>query len=117
MPYDKQERLYPLAPLSLNPELRGAVPLVREYHEEVIAISSNTGDAEVSTDLDEVLGVEAIGYCDEFNSGDSLVSLSTDGVITTGAVTVRAVTASYTGAPTNHTFRFWLLGKLLPKSV
>lgn len=115
--YENAENLFPLASLSLNPELRGAIPLVREYKEVTIAIASNTGDAEVPTVLDEVLGIEPIGYCDEFSSGDSLTSLSTDGVITAGAITVRAVTASYTGAPTDHTFRFWILGKLFPKNV
>ena len=88
--------------------------LVWEWHEGAsITIGTNTGDAEVDTDLDEVVGVISGQLSDTFAAGDSITGLTTDGVITTGAVTVRAVTVSI--ADGAHLFNFFLVGRLKRK--
>jgi hypothetical protein len=64
-----------------------------EFHEKVaFTISTNTGDAEVPTSLDEVVGIVPLFDMDTFASGDSITAFGTDGVITSSAVTVRIVT-------------------------
>jgi len=90
--------------------------LVWEYHPlESFTIATNTADAEVATDLDEVVGLVSLNDMDTFAAGDSLTSVSTDGVITTGAVTVRVVTVSIVDGAFKTSF--FLLGKLKRKDI
>lgn len=64
--------------------------LILEYFQESITIATNEGTVEVSTNLDEVLGVLDFGYMASMADPTDTVKLCTDGVITTGAVTVGA---------------------------
>lgn len=68
--------------------------LVMEYIEVSGTVTSNLWTAEVPTGLGEVVGVIGLGYMSTFAAGDACGGLSTDGVITTNAVTVRATTVS-----------------------
>jgi len=69
--------------------------LLLEYFEvSNFAVATNLGTAEVPTNLGEVLGVIGIGYISTFATGDTIHGFSTDGVITSGKVTVRATTVS-----------------------
>ncbi len=84
--------------------------LVWEFHEKVaFTIATNTADAEVATTLDEVVGLVALNDMSVFAAGDSLVSVNTDGVITTSAVTVRVVTVSV--ADGAFSTSFFLVGR------
>lgn len=68
--------------------------MIFEYVQFSVTIGTNTGDAEVPTNLDEVLGFLPLGYSSVFAAGDSVNNYTTDGEITTGAVTVRVNTTS-----------------------
>lgn len=101
---------FALIPLAAQNDGDRPGSLQLEYFQVSVTTSSDTGDVEVPTTLGEVLGVIDIGYCDEFGSGDYLTAFSTDGVITTGAVTVRVVaSAGWTDGA--HVIRGFLVGK------
>ncbi len=68
--------------------------ILKEYFEVDVTIATNTGDVEVPTTLAEVLGVENLCYSSVFAAGDAILNMTTDGVITSNAVTVRVNTAS-----------------------
>lgn len=68
--------------------------LLKEYFQASVTIGTNTGDVEVPTTLGEVLGVENLCYSSVFAAGDALTNMTTDGVIASGAVTVRVNTVS-----------------------
>ena len=68
--------------------------LVAEYIQVSGTVTTNLWTAEVPTGLGEVLGVIGLGYMGTFASGDTMHGLSTDGVIASSAVTVRATTVS-----------------------
>lgn len=89
--------------------------LLKEYFEVAVTIATNAGDVEVPTELDEVLGVESLGYSSTFAAGDMINSVTTDGVITSGAVTVRYSTTSI--ADGALTVRGFLIGKRKMSSI
>ncbi len=64
--------------------------LVYELHEGVsVTIATNTGSVEVPTDLDEVIGMQDLCFLNATLTGtNQSIKVLTDGVITTGAVTV-----------------------------
>lgn len=87
---------FPLLPeTSVNENTRPGI-LILEYFQVAVTISSNAGDVEVPTALGEVKGVINLGFIDEFDTGDAVTSVTTDGIISTSAVTVRYTTASIT---------------------
>lgn len=83
--------------------------VILEYFQVAVTIATNTGDVEVPTNLTEVLGVLPLHYSSVFAAGDSVNNYTTDGVITTGAVTVRVNTTSIPDGAL--TIRGFLVGK------
>lgn len=83
--------------------------LILEYFQVAVTIGTNTGDVEIPTELDEVLMVIPGGYSSVFAAGDAVTNMTTDGVITTGAVTVRVNSVSI--ADGSLTVRGFLVGK------
>lgn len=86
--------------------------LIFEYHEETFTIATNTADLEVPTTLGKVLMVIPGGFASVFATGDFINDLTSDGVITTGAVTIRINTTSV--ADGAFTTRFFLVGYKSP---
>ena len=105
--------IFPLLNQANNNDADRPGSLLLEYWEAEITTSSDTGDAEVPTSLDEVLGLIPLQFNDEFGSGDYILSLSTDAVITTGAVTVRLVLPAG-GTDGAHTCRGFFVGTKSP---
>lgn len=85
---------FPLIPVAAKNEGERPGTLTLEYFEVDVTIGTNTGDVEVPTSLGEVLGLIPLCYSSVFASGDSVNNYTTDGVITTGAVTVRVNSTS-----------------------
>ena len=85
---------FPLLPLASTNDAFRPGALILEYFEVALTVSTNVATAEVPTQLGNVIGVIGLGYMSTFDTGDLLHGLSTDGVITTGAVTVRGTTVS-----------------------
>ena len=85
---------FPLIPIASQNDGDRPGGLILEYFEVAVTISINTGDVEVPTTLGEVLGLIPLSYASVFASGDSVNNYTTDGVITTAAVTVRVNTTS-----------------------
>lgn len=83
--------------------------LIWEYFQATLVVSSNLGEVEVPTNLGEVLGVVSLGFMSTFAAGDTAHGLSTDGVISTSAVTVRGTTVSL--ADGSYTIHGFLVGK------
>lgn len=89
--------------------------LLLEYFQVDVTIATNAGDVEVPTTLDEVLGVVSLGYSSTFAAGDMINSVTTDGVISSDAVTVRYSTTSI--ADGALTVRGFLVGKRLVSAI
>lgn len=85
---------FPLLPLAATNDGFRPGSLILEYFEVDLTVSSNLGEAEVPTALGSVIGVISLGFMGTFAAGDTMHGMSTDCVITTGAVTVRATTVS-----------------------
>lgn len=79
-----------------------------EYVQVNVTIATNTGDVEIPTTLGEVLGFVPLSFSSVFAAGDSVNSYTTDGVVTSGAVTVRVTTTSI--ADGTLTIRGFLVG-------
>lgn len=108
--------IFGLIPEFANNENNRPGILLLEYFEAEITTSSDTGDAEVPTLLDDCLGLIPLQFNDEFGSGDYILSLSTDAVITTGAVTVRLVLPAG-GTDGAHTCRGFFVGTKRSQTV
>jgi len=109
MPMDLSFQLFPLlTEASVNENTRPGA-LMLEYFQAVVTIGTNTGDAEIPTLLGEVLGIIPLSFNDTFGAGDNLTSVTTDAVITSGAITVRAVTVSIADGPA--TLRGFIVGR------
>ena len=87
--------------------------LVWEYHEVSITVATNEATVEVPTSLDEVLGLVDLHVVTLADDPTDSVSTLTDGVITTGAVTVEQ--KSLDVADGARTIRFFFVGKLTRK--
>lgn len=108
MPVNQSYNLFGLIPEAANNEnSRPGIHLL-EFFQIVVTINTNTGDVEVPTMLDDCLGVISLSYSSVFDTGDFLNSITTDGVITTAAVTVRASTTSIANG--SLTIRGYLVG-------
>jgi hypothetical protein len=81
-----------------------------QFVEFAVTISTNTGTVEVSTELDEVVGIINLNMLNAaLTSTNQSVKLLTDGVIATGAITVSVNTLNIgDGAITLHAF---IIGK------
>ena len=109
MPENLAYNIFPLInEASLNENSRPG-SLMLEYFEVSVTIGTNTGDVEVPTALGEVIGLIPLCYSDLFEAGDAITNCTTDGVITTGAVTVRVNSVSI--ADGAHVIRGFLVGK------
>jgi len=89
--------------------------LIWEYFQVSVTIGTNTGDVEVPTALGEVIGLVPLCFSDLFEAGDAITNYTTDGVITTGAVTVRVNSVSI--ADGAHVIRGWLVGRKSPTVI
>lgn len=83
--------------------------LIWEYFQVVVTINTNTGDVEIPTNLGEVLMLVHGNYSSVFDTGDYINDVTTDGVITAGAVTARVNTTSIANG--SLTIRGFLVGK------
>ena len=86
--------LFPIIPEASINETARPGQLFLEYVQFSVTIATNTGDAEVPTKLGSVLGFIPLSFSSVFASGDSVNNYTTDGVVTTGAVTVRVNSTS-----------------------
>lgn len=100
---------FPLLPIASTNDAFRPGALILEYFQVSLTVSSNLGTAEVPTALGEVLGVIGLGFLSTFDTGDTIHGFSTDGVISTSAVTIRATTVSL--ADGSYTVRGFLVGK------
>ncbi len=82
--------------------------LIWEYFQVDVTINTNTGDVEIPTALGDVIGVVPLNFSSVFDTGDAVTNYTTDGVITTGAVTVRVNSVSI--ADGALTIRGFLIG-------
>jgi hypothetical protein len=94
MPESLSYNKFALIPVALENDADRPGSLLMEYFEVSVTIGTNTGDVEVPTTLGEVLGIIPFHSSSVFAAGDSINNYTTDGVITTGAVTVRVNTTS-----------------------
>lgn len=83
--------LFPLLPASSTNEMSRPGQLFLEYFQVSDTVATLAWEKEVPTSLGAVLGVIGLGYTDVFGAGDYVGAMTTDGVITTGAVTVRSL--------------------------
>ncbi len=83
--------------------------LMLEYFEAIATIATNAADVEVPTKLNEVLGVISANFSSVFAAADAIDSTTTDGVISSSAVTVRLKTSSI--ADGALTIRGFLIGR------
>ena len=100
---------FPLIPIASENDSDRPGSLILEYFQVSVTIGTNTGDVEVPTTLGEVVGVISLCYASTFDTGDALDSMTTDGVITSSAVTVRCKTTSISDGAL--TVRGFLVGK------
>jgi len=108
MPGTQSMNIFPLLnEFSTNDQSRPGTQLL-EYFQVDVTIAINTGDVEVPTNLGSVLGVINLNYSSVFAAGDAIDAITTDGVITSGAVTVRVKTTSI--ADGSLTIRGYLVG-------
>ncbi len=107
--------LFPIIPeASINETARPGM-LYLEYVQFDVTIATNTGDAEVPTQLDSVLGFVPLSFSSVFAAGDSVNNYTTDGVVTSGAVTIRVNTTSI--ADGSLTLRGFLVGTKSPTAL
>lgn len=100
--------LFALIPEASNNENTRPGTLMLEYVQFGLVVDTNFGTAEVPTSLGTVLGIIPLGFSSTFASGDSIHGLTTDGVITTGAISVQATTVSLANA--TYTTRALIVG-------
>jgi len=108
MPVNQSYNLFGLIPEASNNENNRPGIHLLEYFQVVATIGTNEGDVEVPTQLDDCIGVLNLCFSSVFAAGDKLLDVTTDGVITTGAVTVRVSTVSI--ADGALTIRGYLVG-------
>ena len=108
MPEQLSYSKFALVPIASQNDADRPGTLILEYFEVAVTIGTNTGDVEVPTTLGTVIGVLPACFSSVFAAGDSVNNYTTDGVITTGAVTVRVNTTSI--ADGALTIRGFLLG-------
>jgi hypothetical protein len=94
MPTNLNYGLFAVQPEAVINDSHRDGTVLLEYFEVDVTIGTNTGDVEIPTTLAEVLGVIPFCFSSVFASGDSINNYTTDGVISTGAVTVRVNTTS-----------------------
>lgn len=85
--------IFPLIPEAASNDSSRPGSILAERKKVAFTIASLAGDAEVPTSLGEIIGVIPIGRLADLSLGSgtaSITSLTTDGVIADGAVTVRA---------------------------
>lgn len=116
MAINQSFNIFGLIPEAANNENNRPGIILLEYFQANVTTSSDTGDVEVTTQLDDCLGVISLNHNDEFGSGDYEIALSTDSVITTGAVTVRLVLAAG-GTDGVHVVRGFLVGTKRDETV
>ncbi len=101
--------LFALAPEAATNDTMRVGGLLFEYIETNITIASNEGTVEVSTSLGEVIGLTDLSYISSAADPTQSIKLITDGVITSGAVTVNAKSEAVTDG--TITVRFFLVGR------
>lgn len=116
MPINLSANIFGLIPEFANNENNRPGILLLEYFQANVTTSSDTGDAEVPTQLDDCLGLISLNYNDEFAGADYDISLATDGIITTGAVTVR-LTLPAGGTDGVHVVRGFFVGTKRSQTV
>jgi hypothetical protein len=94
MPENLSYGIFPLLNEANTNETARPGQLYLEYFEVVATISSNAADVEIPTSLSSIKGVLNLCFMSIFATGDILNNMTTDGVITDGAVTVRIATTS-----------------------
>ena len=93
MPQNLSYDIFPLIPEAASNDTGRPGTILVERQKVAFTIASLAGDAEVPTGLGEVFGVIPMSKLADLSlaSGTaSVTSLTTDGVVTNGAVTVRA---------------------------
>ena len=93
MPQNLSYDIFPLIPEAASNDTGRPGTLLAERQKVAFTIASLAGDAEVPTQLGEVFGVIPLSKLADLSLGTgtaSITSLTTDGIITSGAVTVRA---------------------------
>jgi hypothetical protein len=84
--------------------------LLWELHEKAeFTIATNTADLEVATSLDEIVGFVPLWNMSLWDTGYYIDAFGTDGVISSGKVTVRIVTAGVGGVAFSTSF--FLVGR------
>ncbi len=114
----KGENLFPLNNLTQNIEMRGSVPMLMEFHQEVMGamsagVKTTDFDSAFGLGLGEVLGIQLLNTTDSTNRtlGASVAASATAGKV---SVTINSTNAS---SVVNHTLKFWLYGRIIPKEV
>ena len=103
--------LHVIQSLDTSQELR-PMSIVLEYFEISTTIATLESTVEVPTQLKSVIGVISLGYIAATTDPTDSIALNTDGVITTGAVTV--ITKAVDVADGAITIRGFLVGKQYP---
>lgn len=116
MPVDLNFALYPLISEAAKNEQSRPGTLMLEYFEADITLSTNEGSVEVPTQMQEVLML----LDGSFLSGGlsdltDTMKLSTDGIITSGAVTVAALSEAIADGAV--TVRGFLVGRTKAQTV
>ena len=101
---------FALVPEAANNEIQRIGALVFEYFQTAITISTNEGTVEVATNLSEVLGLVDLSYMASCADPTDTIKLMTDGIISTGAVTVTAKSVDVTDGSIN--IRGFLVGTM-----
>lgn len=116
MPVDLNFSIFPLISEAAKNEQSRPGTLMLEYFQASVSISTNEGTVEVPTQLEECLGVLDLGFLSEGLSDPSdTIKLNTDGIISSNAVTVAAVSLDISN--TTLSIRGFLLGRTKAQTV
>lgn len=88
MPVDLNFSLFPLISEAAKNEQSRPGTIMLEYFQASVNFSTNEGQVEVPTQMEEVLGLLDLNFKETAGDITDTLALHTDGVITTGAVTV-----------------------------
>lgn len=116
MPVDLNFSLFPLINEAAKNEQSRPGTLMLEYFQGSITLSTNEGTVEIPTQLEEVLGLIDLSFLSGgLADTTDTMKLSTDGVISSDAVTVAALSEAIADGAV--TVRGFLVGRTKARTV
>ncbi|WP_337872921.1 hypothetical protein [Ignavibacterium sp.] len=101
--------IFPLKPEAAENDAHRPGTLELEYFQATVAIATNEGTVEVPTTLSRVIGVLDLHYVVDASDPTDTITLTTDGIISSGTVTVNVKTEDIANG--NISVRGFLVGE------